>query len=419
MRIAIVAGGHNPGRGYVDNHWAELPPCMGHEVRLIADTRSSESLERQECPGGSYEIHRVPTWTVKGSLYLSRHVGRALREFEPDLVVWIGPARAFGMSLLLSKDLKKIPMVSVSAENLGWHEFDWKKPGITLKQRLHAIAYHLVRGPVVRAACRQSKVIVSCTPQTREILLTLFNAREKPVIDANILSLPLGFHPAINGWQPSLREETRRELGLTADDVVVVMSSRFVPTWKTEFITASIGGIIKALTANPAAKAVIVGMRDDEFSDQYRRRIQDSPVADRVQCHNWADQARLNALYNTADIAIFGNASNSCQAALGTGLVVCLADNGSMNHLVTVPRQGFFFRSRDSEDIGDKVSEALKMFADMSGPERREFRNSLADGSHWLSYDQIIAQTLKAVGERCCPDQKQDLAAEAVKEGAS
>jgi glycosyltransferase involved in cell wall biosynthesis len=335
-------------------------------------------------------------------VYLSRHVGRALREFGPDLVVWSVPARLFGMSLLLASDLAKLPVVTVFTENYGMHEFDWRKRGISIRQRLHAIAFQLLRGPLVRAVCRRSTVIVASTPQTREILLMLFGPREKPRVEAKILTLPLGFHPAVYGWDPSVRQATRRELGLADDDVVIVMSSRFMPHWKTEYITASVEGIIAALTAHPAARAVIVGMGDDEFSDQYRRRIQAGPVAGRVQCLQWADQPRLNAIYNAGDIALFGNASISCQAALGTGLAVCLADNGSMNHLVTLPRQGFFFRPRDSRDIAAKLSDALAMFEAMSGADRTEFRRSLAKESRWLSYDRGIAKVLKAVAERRC-----------------
>ncbi len=402
MRIAIVTGGHNPGRGYVDNHWAELLPSMGHEVRLITNSQSSESLTRHEGQGGSYELHRVPAWAGPRNVYLSRHVGRALREFGPDLVVWSVPARLFGMSLLLSKDLKKLPMVTIFTEKYGMHEFDWKKRGISIKQRLHAIAFHLLRGPVVRPICRRSTLIVATTPQTREILLMLFGEREKPRIDTKILVMPLGFHPGLYGWTPSVRQATRRELGLADDDVVIVMSSRFTPHLKTEDLPPSIEGIIAALIAHPAARAVIVGMGDDEFSDRFRRRIQASPVAGRMQCLQWADQARLNAIYNAADIALFGNASISCQSALGTGLAVCLADNGSMNQLVTIPRQGFFFRPRDSRDVGAKLSDALAMFEAMSGPQRVAFRNSLADGSRWLSYDQTIARALNEVAQRGC-----------------
>jgi len=36
MRIAIVTGGHNPGRGYVDNHWAILSLIVGLCVTAIA-----------------------------------------------------------------------------------------------------------------------------------------------------------------------------------------------------------------------------------------------------------------------------------------------------------------------------------------------------------------------------------------------
>jgi hypothetical protein len=91
----------------------------------------------------------------------------------------------------------------------------------------------------------------------------------------------------------------------------------------------------------------------------------------RVHCLPFAEQVRLNELYNAADIAVLPNASISCQAALGTGLTVCLANNGTMDHLIRHPSQAAFFDPAQPEELSHRLIDfADSMYVEKSVRER-------------------------------------------------
>jgi hypothetical protein len=111
----------------------------------------------------------------------------------------------------------------------------------------------------------------------------------------------------------------------------------------------------------------------------------------------------LSELYNASDIAVFGRASISCQEALGTGVVACFANDGSLNHLVTLPEQGLFFAPGDRADLTAKLSEAVARVRSHEGTQREVFRRRLADAAAWLGYDRIIRAILEKLDSPAAP----------------
>jgi hypothetical protein len=84
---------------------------------------------------------------------------------------------------------------------------------------------------------------------------------------------------------------------------------------------------------------------------------------------------------------------------MGTGLLACFADNGTMNHLVTRPDQGLFFQPYDAESLAKGLLRAVEMVP-MGAEAREEFRKRLADESRWLGYDRIIEKCMRLAEER-------------------
>ena len=84
----------------------------------------------------------------------------------------------------------------------------------------------------------------------------------------------------------------------------------------------------------------------------------------------------MNELYNAADIAVLPNASISCQAALGTGLTVCLANNGTMDHLIRHPSQAAFFDPAQPEELAHRLIDFADSMASKSVEDRYEARSS-------------------------------------------
>jgi len=403
MRIVIVSAFFRPGLMYLENLLAELLGQMGHTVRVVAsfagagpDESTSDSPAKRD---DRYELCRVRCLRLPGSYYLFSHKATsAVRQFQPELIVWIGPARLFGRGIPRDPALANVPLVITCSECIGWHEFDYRKPGIVLGQRMRALAYRLLRGPTVRAACRASALVVGVTPETPDILAGLFSpGPERDAMADKMLVLPLGFHPGITRWDPALRQAVRRELQLAPGDVVVAMSSRFTRP-KAALLQTMVDGLGRAVAREPAIRPLVIGLDDGAVSRDIRRAIADDPGAKRFVCHDFTDQARLNALYNAADIAVFGNCSISVQSAMGTGLLACLADNGTMDHLVRSPDVGVYFRTGDVSDLAEKLAGAVRHHVGLSDAERLEARERRVGQNAWLGYDRILAAILDRIG---------------------
>ena len=403
MRIVIVSAFFRPGLMYLENLLAELLPRMGHTVRVVA---SFDGASHGEGGAGGpaarddgYEICRVPCLCLPWNFYLfSGKAAPAIRQFQPELIVWVGPTRHFGRSFPRDPVLADVPLVTTFSECVGWYEFDFRKPGIALSQRLRALAYRVLRGSTVRAACRASTLIVGVTPETTGILASLFRpGAERDAIAGKSVVLPLGFHPGITRWDPALRQATRRELQLDPGEVVVALSSRFTRL-KAGLLQTMIAGLGQAVAREGSIRALVIGLDDGPVSRSIRRAIAESPRPERFVCHDFADQARLNALYNAADIALFGNCSISVQSAMGTGLLACLADNGTMDHLVRSPDVGVFFRTADASDLADKLAGAAGLLAGQSDAERLGARERRVQDNAWLGYDRILSAMLDLGG---------------------
>jgi hypothetical protein len=329
-------------------------------------------------------------------------VAKAIPQYAPDVVFWVGPTRYFGRALVSEPRLMRFPVVSFFSECAGWHGFDWKDAGTALKDRVLALAYRHLRGPMVRAACRRSQLIVGVTPQTRQILLGLFPpGDQRRRVEAKTIVLPLGYQPKVTRWDPSLRAQLRRELGFAPGDVVVAISSRFAPN-KAGLLESLVRGLTGAMARNADIRGLLIGLDAGATSEQIRRQIRQGPFADRFVYHDFTDQVRMNALFNASDIALFGNCSNSCQSALGTGAFACFADNGTMDHLLTSPGQGVLFRPGDGEDLIAKLLAAAGAIRERLGREYPSSRQRLASVSRWLSYDRIIGSVVEHVEDILC-----------------
>ena len=395
MRIGIIAAAYKVGWGYIDNMLAELVPLNGHTVRVFAAGRRNTEPELiSSADGHGHTLQRVPARRLPRSVWCSlRDVAPAMREFDPGAILWVGPTRYFGRAVMSDPKLMSVPVASFFTECAGWHEFDWRTRSITPGERLRALAYRCLRGPMVRAACRRSQLVVGVTPETREILLSLFPpgpARER--IRQKTMMLPLGFQPGVTRWDPPLRQQLREELGFAADDVVVALSSRFAPD-KAELLKTMVSGIQGAMERDPRLRGLLIGLDEAPTSREIRNLIEEGAFSRRFTCHEFTDQVRMNALFNAADVALFGNCSNSCQSALGTGLFACFADNGTMNHLIPLPHQGVLFLPNDVDDLIDKLLASAQAIAGHDGG-REAFRGQLAQASSWLGYDRIIGEVL-------------------------
>jgi glycosyltransferase involved in cell wall biosynthesis len=405
MRIAIVCGTFRHGWGYQENFWADELSRAGHVVRVFSASCLNNVSPAAPVGADAYEIDAVPARRLPRGILLSSGLGVMVAEYAPQLILWFGIEQFFGRDLI---SCGKVPLVTFFGLNRGMHEFDWRKQGIPFSQRLHAIIWRLLRGRITREACRRSSLIVATVPETRGILHLLFLPEERKAIDSRILHVPLGFSPRVYQCDPSTCLSTREELGIAPTDVVTIFSCRFSAARKEERNRDTLKGICLALEARDSLRAILVGFGRDAVSMRLQQSIRQSQAAARIHCLSFAEQERLNELYNAADIAILPNASISCQAALGTGLTVCLAGNGTMDHLVRHPSQAVFFDPVQPEELSHRLIDLVDSMVSKSVGERQTERERLARASRWLGYDRLVASVVDNITAEALPEQSRD-----------
>jgi glycosyltransferase involved in cell wall biosynthesis len=399
MRVCIVTGFFLDEYGYLENVFASELAKMGHTVRVVCAGPRAR-IEQHGVDGLRFEVQRLPAMVLPSSVRLSMRVGGAVRRFRPDLVLWGGVAQHFGRDLLSLSELAGVPIVSLYSENPDMHEFDWRKRGIGMRQRALALGWRFLKGPIVRRACLRSDLIVGHCAQTGPILLSLFGrGMQRNTIAEKIIDLPLGYDPAVYAYSPQVRQQVRESLGVQPEEILVCMSSRFTEE-KRPMLQKNIEGMQQALSRMPRLRGLVIGFCRNEASDRIEQVLASDPTSPRIIRQDFASQQRLCELYNAADIAVFGQATISCQAALGTGLVVCMPDTGTMSNLVRDPRQGHFFKWRDAEDLANCIISAASPMEPMTPPQRGQYRQQMVQASRWLRYDSLIREILRQVSVR-------------------
>jgi glycosyltransferase involved in cell wall biosynthesis len=401
MRIALVCGTFQEGWGYQENSWAEELLRGGHTVRVFAAGSHREAVRVSLARELEYEVCRLPSLRLPHAILLSSGLREAVAQYEPDLILLFGAERLFfGHSLLSPNGCETPPIISFFGLNRGMHEFDWSKAGISLRQRLYALGWRLLRGSFTRRVCCRSHLIVATVPETRTILDLLFSRAEVPAVDSRIVDLPLGFSPQVYQWNPAQQSRVRRELGIKAERVVACFSCRFGAPAKEKRNARTLMAIRCALAKCPWLHGIFVGFGADEVSTRLKQIVQDPTMEDRVHCLPFSGQERLNQLYNAADLAIFPNCSISCQAALGTGLTVCLANNGTMDHLIREPSQACFFDPYSETELAESLAELAQRLRTHSVEQRNTRRTALSEASRWLGYDRLAATLLETIASR-------------------
>ncbi|MBU0552605.1 hypothetical protein KKF91_00690 [Myxococcota bacterium] len=392
MKIAVVSGPYQQGLSYQENIWPEILTGMGHQIRVFYAAPTAAPPRPIECAEGIYEIQAIESLILPRQIYYERGLGGAVLAFAPDLIFWGAVATYFGRDLVRDPRLGAIPTASFFSENVGgMHAFDWTAPGLRLKDRLHALAYHALRGADTVLGCLRSQIVVANTPETAEILLYYPRGARRRAIKRKIIQLPLGFSPRDFAYQPARRASARAALALPPEARLCVYSSRFAPN-KEAAIQVSIEALEAAMDASNAIYGLLIGFDDGPVSDRARQRLISSRHAARFRLRPFADRVGLSALYHASDVAFFARPSISCQEALGTGLYTLLADDGSMDHLIHGADQGGFFRRDDAQDMARALEAALERLGDEAARARR------AEAARWLGYDRICQRVIDALG---------------------
>jgi hypothetical protein len=390
-RVAIVSGSFRMGYSYQENVWAERLAARGLVVRVFC-----AELGHDGAPvDAGYSVQSVPTRGIPlRNLYFERSVGQEVARFQPALILWFGPPQLFGRSLLKT-DLGDVPLITFMGQNRRMQAFDWSMAGLSIREKAQAAAYRLVRGRVIAQSCERADLVVANTQETPDILALYLKSASVGIMD-KIKCFPLGFDPETFVYDHELRAEQRAQMGLNDEQVLAVISSRFVPE-KEAAINEILAAALEVLGQEERLHLALVGLSDNAVSQRVSKRCRSHPAQARIHLYPFAGREGLARRYLTGDVAIFAQPSISCQEALGTGIFTIFADDGSMDWLISCSDDGAFYRTGDIEDLSRVLDQTI---ARLSAEALETGRTDRAERATRLSYDEIIDSVLAMAGSR-------------------
>ena len=228
-RTVIVSGSFRIDYSYQENIWAEYLAAMGDEVTVVTAGRQDQEQE-------SVQGYRVVWLKTRGlfsrHLYFERRTDGRIPSTRPNSLVW-------PRNYLASVDIhpKCRPSGNFYGSKSADVAFDWTENGLSIRERLTALAYQWIRIPTITRACHRANLVVATTEETPRILEALIPIADWAQIRPSVWCCPLGFDEHTFRFEPHRRRTVRRELGIAPGAPVILVTSRFVSESGRSFTT--------------------------------------------------------------------------------------------------------------------------------------------------------------------------------------
>lgn len=399
MRIAIVSGHFMPELGYQEVYLARALARQGHAVKVLASNAISPtatSIVEQEYEPGltrdekyGYEILRLKKCFGVGSNVVVRGLKRAVLEQRPDVIIIIALAKLFAAPLLTDEVIKQARVIGVFGDALEYaNKSTWWKRCMSYAQSL---AFNLFKKRLYRYAVRYCHRLVMNHPEAEAIYLGYLNRHERALFREKAVRLTLGYDREEFYFSQSDRDTLRNELNISSEEVVIITSTRVVPTKKLEHIVDLVSTLI---SSGMKIKYIIVGFLSNSYGEQLRRFISQQPQPECFFCYPFLSHEEIRRIYCAADVGIWSKAAISIQEAMGTGLPVILEHKQVVSHLITNGVNGWYYAKNDLPKVIRQAATTIGGQDVVARMRQREMIASLNESS--LSYDNISRRMLAA-----------------------
>lgn len=396
MKVAQVTGHLMPEIGYQEVYLARAFSRLGHQVRVFTSTAVSPSgrgLLKGEYPPGltrdpdyGYEILRFPALLSVRTKVLAGGLMKALKAFDPEIVVGNGIAKFFGWELVLGGHELDAPLVLLFGDAAEYVRRDTSWTRFTAVG--HDVLHTLTKSPLYRRAVRRADRIVLNLPETETYFRRFLSRDDEATFDRKMKHLALGFDPDEFHFSASLRSDGRKELGVRETDPVLVTTTRVTPGKKLERVVDSVTSLHRD---GLDVWYCLIGFLDDRYGEDLRDYIRSQPRPDRFHLYPFLTHEHVRRFYCAADAGIWIKAAISIQEAMGTGLPVVIPRKASVRHLVEDGRNGWYF------GVERELIDALRIALDLDGSRSEHVRNreELAEkNAEFLSYDYIASEII-------------------------
>lgn len=375
MKIAIVCGHFLPAMGYLEVHLANAFHQINHEVEVFTTKVVPKYVKDVAQIGDDtpYKINRLETNFSLGQMVKSNDLGRAVENFEPELVICIGVGKLFPKPIYKIKN-RRFKLITL----LGDNEETYTSKG-TIKKLKDAVVQQVFKKDVYVNAIKNSDLLLPYTPSTNEVIMQFLNAAQAKLLADKSKQISLGFDETQFYYDAIERNDQRKQLGISSDGILLATATRVVPEKKLE---AVIDLVEKVNNKGIALNYIIVGFQDDDYGRQLKAYIAEKACATQIYCKPFSDVSQIRKYYNAADIAIFNRAAISIFEALATGLYLLLPKQKNISHILNESNGSYFNELNETT-----ILEAIK-----NGKEQRQSRVEMAQQ---FSYRNLANQIIE------------------------
>ncbi len=394
MKIAIVAGHFMPSIGYQEVYLARAYSRLGHTVQVITSCLASPSAQNIKMdrfvPGefpsfdNDYTILRLPSLFAFRSNVLPIGLNRAIDVFRPDIIMVVGVGKLFPYRVFNKSFHNKYSIVTLLGNNTDmstWGKVTWKT----------IIVQKWLKGWIYALAVKWSSRIVLYTPSTLEIIEYLIPKQQYRKLHQKMKISSLGFDPKVFYFDNSTRDDMRKSLGISSDDLVFITVTRLTPRKQIEvFIDAVVAAQEKF--KDISIYYLIIGGLNDSYEKSLKLKVKQSKCKARVIIRPFSDHNLTRAYYCAADIGLWFNAAITIQESMGTGLYVVLKNKLTVNHLILPNKNGYLYEGSVLVGLMTLLENRLEEILDVSKREKRiEINSSL------LSYERIAEDMISGL----------------------
>jgi glycosyltransferase involved in cell wall biosynthesis len=396
MKIGVVSAHYMPEAGYQEVHLSRAYARLGYEVKVFTSTASVKlggSISKYKYHAGleqdlkyGYEILRLPTLAIRAKAF-SFGLQKAVNEFNPDVLIILGVAKIFPTLLFNNKLKATAKIISIygdAAEYYEWATFKQK-----IKSYVEIIGHKIIKRSLYKKALKYCDKIILNYPETANIFLNFLNEEEKKRFELKKVFLNLGYDSDEYFFNEKNRRQTRKDLNISDDEVVLITSTRINKRKNLEEIIQCISTINQT---GKKVKYILVGFLGDTYEKELKTFIKSQPMPNLFLCFPFLDANAKRELYCAADVAIWQRVSISIKEAMGTGLPIILENKLSMSHLIKNNHSGWFFEK-------EKLDETLKKVVNILSDKKVDRPLLASENAQKFSYDNVAKSILQTVRE--------------------
>jgi len=352
MKIAIVTGHFFYKLGYQEYYFAEEFHRQKHDVQVFTTNHIPKvyrkAIGKKEYNIGNcrlgYNVCRYRPIISFGSTVISKPIEKDIRKFSPDLILFFGVRKIFGVDLLKKKYHNKYKIFSIFGDSLEYRlNYNIHKIIVSLIQNIFFI---LFKRKYYHKAIQLSDKILLTIPEAKDVIKKRTNIKFHKIFENKVRNIHLGFDQKTYYYDVNLRKTVRSRLNIGDNEKVFITVTRIDQSKKIEFIIDDI--FFNKLFP---IKYIIVGFTEGDYGNKIKAKISSLGLENNVICFEFVDNEKINELFNAADFGIWDKATISIIEAMGTGLPVVLKESPTVSHLINVKVNGLYYNYSNRRNL--------------------------------------------------------------------